>query len=458
MTNGTAIGARVNGFARRVHGLSVEQIADGWRCEKRDGHVVPFDCNKIRTALSKCFNEVGLLVETSGGLMTPEAATEKILQGVVNSILAQHVTQPDVEHVQRLVIQQLWAAGLFDAAEHYQNYREAHRKQRALETSVVFGSRAEFKPFDFPDAARFKEAIQQSPWTVKEFDPLSDVQDYKVGMLPAEQSACARTLLAISQIEVDLKKFWKRLGDRFPRAEFDQVGVEFAANEVRHADAYSRALDVLGLNSAFSTVTAVPAIKSRIDYIKRAMRVGQQGSDRDFAKVLAMFSLLIENVSLFSQFVIVRSLYQHKGLMKNTDNIVQATMKEETVHALFGGWLCNLIKSDRPEWFGPVFQDDLRQVCLEAYTAEQNILDWIFAEGQINTVSRPALDAFLKDRINQGAGMIGCDPVFDAVGGELSELDWFVRELKVPVQVDFFWKKATTYTSSDVDLSADTMW
>jgi ribonucleoside-triphosphate reductase len=31
--------------------------------------------------------------------------------------------------VQRLVIQQLWAEGLFDAAEHYQNYREEHRKK-----------------------------------------------------------------------------------------------------------------------------------------------------------------------------------------------------------------------------------------------------------------------------------------------------------------------------------------
>jgi hypothetical protein len=53
--------------------------------------------------------------------------------------------RPDVEEVQRLVIQQLWAEGLFDAAEHYQNYREAHRKAR-LTRPIAPGRQARVRP------------------------------------------------------------------------------------------------------------------------------------------------------------------------------------------------------------------------------------------------------------------------------------------------------------------------
>lgn len=423
-----------------------------WKITKRDGRVEGFDKGKIRRVVMRCLTEgIGRESEES------EPVAERVSSMAVNLLAGTGDKEFDIERVQQAVISQLWADGHYEAAEHYTIYREERRKGRSLGANL-FGRRKAFKPFDYPEAVKFKEAIQQSPWTFKKFDPISDIQDYRAGMTPSERSVCAKTMLAISQIEVDVKRFWAKLGDRMPRAEFEQVGIVFAESEIRHADAYSRALDVLGLNSLFATVTDVPCISQRISYLKRAMAQGIGGNEQGFAKVLAVFSLLIENVSLFSQFVVMRSMYQHRGLMKNMDNIIQATQKEELVHALFGAWLCNLIKSERPEWFGDKFEKELRETCLEAYEAEGRILDWIFADGNISSVSRPSLDAFLRDRINQGVQMIGLDPIFDKVGPGLDELEWFQRELTVPVQVDFFWKHATNYTSNDREVSADSMW
>jgi len=135
MSGGTAVGTRTNGFTRKVMELSAEQVAEGWTCKKRDGKVVPFSCEKIRKALFKCFNKVGLIAPRTipAGDAEPDPVDEqikKIIKAVVNTIEAEHLTCPGVEHVQRLVIQQLWALGLFEAAEHYQNYREEHRKAR----------------------------------------------------------------------------------------------------------------------------------------------------------------------------------------------------------------------------------------------------------------------------------------------------------------------------------------
>ena len=427
---------------------------DNLRCRKRNGDVVPFDPAKIRRALTLCFGNVR--PDVTGDELAWTVAD--LSNRTVNALRASGQHLPGVEDVQRLVIQQLWVQGHFEAAEHYQNYREQHRKKRLLETAAVFEPRVAFKPFQYPDAVQFKEAIQKSFWTVKDFDPISDVQSFLVQLSRAERNACAHTLLAISQIEVSVKRFWTNLGARLPKAEFEQVGVVFGDSEVRHADAYSRALDVLGLDHAFKTVATVPAIKGRIDYLNKSMKAGLTGTDQGFAKTLAVFALLVENVSLFSQFVIMRSFYQHSGAMKNIDNIVQATMKEELVHATFGAWLCNLIRSERPEWFSPAFRDELRTACLDAFAAEGRILDWILADGHAPGVSRPVLDDFLRDRINQGVVMIGCDPVFPDVTGPPAELDWFTKELAVPLQVDFFWKRPTNYTGNDVEVSADTMW
>lgn len=127
MTGGTSIATRTNGFTRHTLNLSPEVVADGWTLKKRDGKTVPFDVSKIRKALFRCFHAIGQ-VDGDG----TESVVEKITKAVVNTVEAQHLTTTDVEHVQRLVIAQLWAEGLFDAAEHYQNYREAHRKSRLV--------------------------------------------------------------------------------------------------------------------------------------------------------------------------------------------------------------------------------------------------------------------------------------------------------------------------------------
>lgn len=430
--------------------LPTETVRE-WLCRKRNGQVVPFDPDKIRAALRGGFNDTPAAerpVDVPGEIETITTAVLRELAQAAD----RHAAPADVEHVQRRVIKQLWARDLFAAAEAYQNYRETRRKLRDRETAPAFDSRAAFKPFDYTEAVRFKQAIQKSAaaWTASEFDFVSDSHDMRVHLTPAEQSAAVRSVLAISQIEVDIKKFWKRFGDRMPRAEFDQVGVCFADSEVRHADAYSKLLDATGLNDRFRTVTEVPAIARRIQYIADGLKTAATGRDRDFAKSVAVFALLIENVSLFSQFAVVKSFARKTGRMQNLDNTVQATIKEELVHATFGAWVTNLIRAERPDWFGPEFYNEVADICRAAVAAENDILDWIFAEGPVRSVSRPALTELVKERVNVGIQWIGGTPIFDVDAGLAAELDWFREELVAPVDVDFFHKKATTYTTRAV--------
>lgn len=119
-----------NGITRKLVHLSPELTSANWTLKKRDGSSVSFDTSKIRKVLYKCFHSSELKVRTQITSAEEDTIVTKIVTAVVNSIEATKKTTTDVESVQRLVIAQLWAEGLFNEAEHYQNYREQRRKQR----------------------------------------------------------------------------------------------------------------------------------------------------------------------------------------------------------------------------------------------------------------------------------------------------------------------------------------
>ena len=89
----------------------------------------------------------------------------------------------------------------------------------------IFDRRVAFKPFEYPEIMEYKNAINHSYWLVSEWNFISDIHDFAVNLSDTERNAIKNALLAISQIEVSVKKFWTKLGDRFPKAEFEQVGV-----------------------------------------------------------------------------------------------------------------------------------------------------------------------------------------------------------------------------------------
>lgn len=310
----------------------------------------------------------------------------------------------------------------------------------------IFSKRTEFKPFEFPDTIKFKEAINHSYWLVSEWNFLSDIQDFNVRLNSTEKQAIKRAMLAISQIEVSVKKFWTKLGDRFPKAEFEQVGITFGESEVRHSDAYSHLLEVLGLNDDFTMLLTNPVIQGRVDYLTKYLRGAADNSNENYTLSLTLFSLFIENVSLFSQFLIIKSFNKYKNYLKDIDNVVQATQQEENLHALFGIYLINEIKKEFPEWFNEDFYSKIYRACLKAFDSESKIIDWIFEDGELEFLSKDTVKEFVKDRFNKSIIQIGGNPVFSVNEEILEEISWFDEEVLGETSTDFFHKKPTTYS------------
>ena len=178
----------------------------------------------------------------------------------------------------------------------------------------IFDKRVAFKPFEYPDILEYKNAINHSYWLVSEWNFISDIHDFKVKLDSVQRSIIKNAMLAISQIEVSVKKFWTKLGDRFPKAEFEQVGVTFGESEVRHSDAYSHLLQVLGLNNDFTELLENQWIQGRVDYLTKYLKGASDNSNENYTLTLTLFSIFIENVSLFSQFLVIKSFNKHMNV------------------------------------------------------------------------------------------------------------------------------------------------
>lgn len=309
----------------------------------------------------------------------------------------------------------------------------------------IFDKRVTFKPFEYPDIMEYKDAVRHSYWLHTEWNFTSDIHDFKK-LNDVEKNAIKNALLAISQIEVSVKKFWTNLGDRFPKSEFDQVGTTFGESEVRHADAYSHLLEVLGLNDDFTMLLQNPVIQGRVDYLTKYLKGAAENSNQNYTLTLTLFSIFIEYVSLFSQFVVIKSFNKYKNILKDIDNVVQATQKEEQIHAMFGICLINHIKEEFPEWFNDEFYAKLKRACQKAYDAEVKIIDWMFEAGDLEFMPKELVVEFIKDRFNESLNLIGTEGIFEIDRNKIEKLKWFTDELHMDVNTDFFHKKPVTYS------------
>lgn len=262
-------------------------------------------------------------------------------------------------------------------------------------------------------------------------------------------------MLAISQIEVAVKTFWGDLYHHLPKPEIGSVGATFAESEVRHHDAYSHLLEILGLNQEFETLKKKPVIMKRVQYLENALKNAKSESDKDYTESILLFSLFIEHVSLFSQFLIIMAFNKHKNMLKGISNVVEATSKEEQIHGDFGIDVINIIKKEHPEWFDEDYRLMIQEVCKEAYWVESQIIDWIFEAGELDFLPKAVVGEFIKNRFNSALESIGIAKAFDVDPKLLAQTEWFDDEIIATKHGDFFVKRSINYSKRTQSITSD---
>ena len=319
----------------------------------------------------------------------------------------------------------------------------------------IFEPRVNILPYEYPQLLAYKDAIRHSYWIDTEYNFTTDIDDFRVKVSDQEREVIKRTMLAIAQIEVNVKTFWADMYKRMPITEIGDVGMTFAESEVRHKDAYARLLRILGLEEEFKTVIEIPAIGNRIKYLKKYLDGSRSKDNKMYTKSVLLFSLFIEHVSLFSQFLIMMSFNKEKNLFKGISNVVEATSKEEDIHGNFGVEIINIIKLENPEWFDKEFEDLIYSACKKAYIAECGILDWIFEKGDLEFLPKETIQHFIMNRFNNSLKKIGMESLFEVNQDLLDQTHWFDVEITATKEGDFFYKKQIDYNKKSKAITED---
>jgi len=319
----------------------------------------------------------------------------------------------------------------------------------------IFQPRINIKPNEYPQLNDYISAIRNAYWIHTEFNYTSDIHDLKVGLTSKEKNAVINSILAISQIENQIKEFWGLIGKKFPKPEIKKVGATFSESEVRHEDAYSHILDITNLTHKFENTIKHPAIKGRIEYLDKIMEISKSKRPIDYFKSIILFSMFMENVSLFSQFFIIMSFNKHQKTLKGISNAVEATSKEEDIHAQFGFDLVNIIKEENPELWTSELTDELKNFTQKAFKAEQRIIDWIFEMGDLDFVDKKTCTEFIKNRFNESLEAIGMEKMFEVDQHILSETEWFDDEVSMTKRPDFFDKRSINYNKRSQAVTED---
>lgn len=310
-----------------------------------------------------------------------------------------------------------------------------------------------YRPYEYPEVEKYKNRIGDCYWRHTKIPFDSDVLEFS-RLKDSYQGIMKRTMLAISQIEAAaVKDFWRTTPNLFPKPEINDVCVSFAEAEVRHSDTYGRLLVLLGFENEFFDFLETDVAKNRFSWLEKP----RDKTNFDIACKVAIFSMVMENVSLFSQFLIMVSFRRFLGNMKNIFNGIAWTAQDELIHFEFGAWLVETMRKEYPEIDEQGFVEKIRDIASNALEHEVKMLDYILNGEEIEFLPRAVIIEFIKDRINTSLSYMNIKPVFEIDQELFSEVDWFFELINCTVQRDFFDCRPVEYSVDDVSFETESL-
>lgn len=322
---------------------------------------------------------------------------------------------------------------------------------------TIFDEQVSRKPDRYPWANEYMDAMEAGHWTPNEFTFTSDLQQYKTELTEQEQTIVKNALSAIGQIEISVKKFWSRLGDNLPHPSMSDLGITMAHIEVIHNKAYEKLLDVLQMQDVFEENMKLDIIQGRVKYLRKYLDKHYKDNRKQYIYSLVLFTLYVENVSLFSQFYIINWFNRYKNVLKDTAQQVAYTAKEETLHAMAGIKIINTIRDELPELFDAELEERILHEAEQSYKAESKIIDWMLGEYSDENLNADILKEYVKKRLNDSLQEIKFKKIFDVDEELIKKSVWMDEDVLGNSMTDFFHKRPTEYSKKTQSFNEDTL-
>jgi ribonucleoside-diphosphate reductase beta chain len=306
-----------------------------------------------------------------------------------------------------------------------------------------------YKPFEYQEAFNFYKDQHRVHWLADEVPLASDLNDWKLKLTDSEKNLIGNILKSFAQTEVHVNDYWStKVSLWFPKPEIQAMARVFADFESIHAEAYARLNEELGLDD-FQAFLEDETSKAKID---RLIEVPGDNIEEK-ALSLAIFSAFTEGVNLFSSFAILMS-FQLRNLMKGTGQIVEWSVRDESLHSKAGCWLFKKLLEEQPELDTAEMRSNVAEACRLSVQLEFDFIDKAFEMGDIEGLNIEQLKTFIKARANEKMVELGYNGIFNDIDPNLlKQMDWFGHLTSGKTHQDFFAGRVTSYSKSNADWS-----
>ena len=308
--------------------------------------------------------------------------------------------------------------------------------------------RPHYKPFEYQTAFEFYKDQHRAHWLADEVPLSSDLNDWKLKLSESEKNLIGNILKSFAQTETYVNDYWAtKVAVWFPKHEIKAMACAFADFESIHAEAYARLNEELGLDN-FEAFMEDEEAKAKID------RLVELPGDtlREKALSLAIFSAFTEGVNLFSSFAILMS-FQLRNLMKGTGQIVEWSVRDESLHSKAGCWLFRTMMEEMHE-LSEGMESQIYDACDVSVKLEFDFIDKAFEMGEIEGLNKNQLKNFIKERANQKLIELGYNPLYNDIDPNLlKSMEWFGHLTSGKTHQDFFAGRVTDYSKSTADWS-----
>lgn len=306
-----------------------------------------------------------------------------------------------------------------------------------------------YKPFEYQEAFDFYLDQQRSHWLADEVPLASDLNDWKQKLTESEKNLIGNILKSFAQTEVHVNDYWSsKVSQWFPKPEIVAMTSTFGSFEAIHAQAYARLNEELGLDD-FKAFLEDEAALSKIERLQDT----PMDTLNERAQSLAIFSAFTEGVNLFSSFAVLMS-FQLRNLMKGTGQIVEWSVRDESLHSKAGCWLFRTLLQENEELNTPELRSKVTEACHLSVKLEFDFIDKAFEMGEVEGLNKAQLQNFIKARANEKMIELGYKAVYNDIDPNLlKQMEWFGHLTSGKTHQDFFAGRVTDYAKSTGDWS-----
>jgi ribonucleoside-diphosphate reductase beta chain len=315
--------------------------------------------------------------------------------------------------------------------------------------------RVVYKPFEYPKAYDYWLKQQQAHWLHTEVPMAQDVSDWKSNLKDHEKNVVGGILKGFAQTETIVNDYWSTLVTKwFRKPEIIMMGTTLGSSETIHAEAYSLLNEQLGLDN-FAEFMEDESTMAKIESLMEVRDSHEAPDWHKRAVSLAIFSAFTEGVNLFSSFAVLLS-FKMRNLLKGVGQIVEWSVRDESLHSEAGCWLFRTLMQEHPEFKTDKLVKDIQDAATNALKLEFAFIDKVFEMGDLENLSKDELKNFIKHRVNTKMSDLGLTPLVPADQidkGALKTMKWFDAVIAGKQHTDFFASRVTNYSKGHIDWS-----